>query len=129
MKLIVAIIQPEKLEAVQEALDTPDVRVMYAGEVADVRHQRSNVYRGVQFRVSPPKLRLEVLIVNEEVVSEIVDSISRAAFNNKSGLYGSGDLFVLQLDEWIPIRAATANQRPARGQEPSPVADPACVSQ
>lgn len=42
MKLIVAMIRPEELEALLEALSDPDACLMSVGEVCDLRHQRSN---------------------------------------------------------------------------------------
>ena len=59
MKLIVAIIRPEKLQPVREALDGADVAVMYATEAADVWRRRPLKYRGLEYQASQPRLRLE----------------------------------------------------------------------
>ncbi len=79
MKLIVAIIRPEKLQAVREALDEMDVSLMYAGGVSDGWRTRQGRYRGLEFRIRQPKIRLEILIVNDMAVSGVVNAINRAA--------------------------------------------------
>ena len=50
MKLIIAIIQPEKLDAVRQALGEHEVSVMYAGVVSDACHRRSGIYRGILYQ-------------------------------------------------------------------------------
>ena len=105
MKLIIAMIRPEKLEQVRHALDEADVNLMYAGEAQDVWRQTSCMYRGQEYNLSQPKIRLDILAVNDATVPSLVDAISGAAFESGVGLYGSGDIFVMPLDEWFPIRS------------------------
>jgi nitrogen regulatory protein PII len=104
MKLIVAMIRPERLEAIQEALADTEACRMSVGEVCDLRHQRSNVYRGTEYHVSRPRLRLEIVVVNERLVREVVDAITRATFTSDSGRLGGEDVFVMNLDDWISIQ-------------------------
>jgi nitrogen regulatory protein PII len=104
MKLIVAMIHHEKLEAIQEALSDTEACLMSVGEVCDLRHQRSNVYRGTEYRVSRPRLRLEIVVVNEMLVRDVVDAITRVAFTSGSRRLGGADVFVMNLDDWISIR-------------------------
>ena len=75
MKLIVAIIRPEKLEAVQAALNEADVYLMTVTDVRGCGRQRgyTEVYRGSEFQVRLlPKLKLEIA-VNEAFVEATID--------------------------------------------------------
>ena len=95
MKLIVAMIRPEQLEAVQESLSETEACVISVNEVCDLRNQRSSVYRGAEY-VSGRALRLEIVVVNEMLVREVVEAITRVG--------SAGDVFVLNLEAWVPIQ-------------------------
>jgi len=105
MKLLIANIRREKLEAVREVLDRAEVAVMYASEVADTWRRRPRMYRGVQYQISEPRLRLEILIEDDSVAAELVNAVTRAACANYAGLHGSGDLFLLPVEHWTSIGA------------------------
>jgi nitrogen regulatory protein PII len=77
MRVIVATIRPEKLMAVQQALDGQEVRLMYAAQVADVWHEQTCTYRGLKYQMPQPRLRLEILAVDEKTVSEILEASTR----------------------------------------------------
>ena len=81
MKMIVAIIRPEKLEAVQQALNERDVYLMTVSDVRGCGRQRgyTEVYRGTEFQVRLlPKLKLEIA-VNDAFVEATVEAIVHAA--------------------------------------------------
>jgi len=120
MRVIVATIRAEKLMAVQRALDGQDVRLMYAAQVADVWHEQTCTYRGLKYQMPQPRLRLEILVVDEKTVSEILEAINAAAFASNSRLYGSGDLFTAQIDDWVSIRSKLAAFQPAQSGAPEP---------
>src|SRR5271156_1574678 len=106
MKLIVAIIRPEKLEAVQTALAERDVYLMTVTDVRGCGRQRgfTEVYRGTEFQVRLlPKLKLEIA-VNDAFVEATVESIVHAARSDETGKIGDGKIFVLSLDDCIRIR-------------------------
>jgi nitrogen regulatory protein PII len=96
MKLILAILQPEKLTAVQTALDEWDVFLLTASEVRDCRKNRSTleIYRGREVRRPVSKLRLEIA-VEDSCFDDVVDAISRAGC---SGHLDDSDVFVMGLD-------------------------------
>ncbi len=103
MKMIVAIIRPEKLEAVQQALNGVDVYLMTASDVRGCGRQRgySEQYRGNQVVIRLlSKVKLEIA-VNDEYVKPAVDAIVKAAH---SGNIGDGKVFVLDLQECYRIR-------------------------
>jgi nitrogen regulatory protein P-II 2 len=106
MKLIVAIIRPEKLEAVQAALNENDVYLMTVTDVRGCGRQRgfTELYRGSEFDVRLlPKLKLEIA-VNEAFVEAAVEAIVHAARTPETGQIGDGKIFVMPLDDCIRIR-------------------------
>ena len=99
MKLIVAIIRPEKLEAVQNALAERDVYLMTVSDVRGCGRQRgfTEVYRGTEVQIRLiPKLKLEIA-VNEPFVEATVEAIVHAARTGDTGTIGDGKIFVLSL--------------------------------
>src|SRR5436309_11175318 len=113
MKLVVAIIRPEKLEAVQQALNERDVYLMTVTDVRGCGRQRgyTEVYRGAEIQVRLlPKLKLEIA-VNEAFVEATVEAIIHAARSGETGTVGDGKIFVLPLDDCVRIR--TGERGPA----------------
>lgn len=110
MKLIVAMIRPETLLAVQEALADTEARLMSAAEVSDLRRPQANVYRGSQYRISRVRLRLEIVVPDREAVDQALEAIGRAAGGNGAGPWGGEDVFVMDLDAYrsAPAMAACA---------------------
>src|ERR1700758_353742 len=106
MKLIVAIIRPEKLEDVQKALNAADVYLMTVTDVRGCGMQRgyTEVYRGQEIQVRLlPKLKLEIA-VNEAFVEATVEAIVHAARTGATGQIGDGKIFVVPLDDCVRIR-------------------------
>ena len=67
MKLVVAIIRPEKLEEVQTALNGVDVYLMTVTDVRGCGRQRgyTEVYRGQEIKIRLlPKLKLEIAVTD-----------------------------------------------------------------
>jgi nitrogen regulatory protein P-II 1 len=104
MKLIVAVIRPEKLQAVEAALHEHDVCLTSAGQVlADAREAGpTEIYRGRSVRVRPTKLRLE-LAVEAGDVEAVVSAITRAAATGDRESFGDGMVFVLPLDACVRV--------------------------
>ena len=106
MKLVVAIIRPEKLEDVQKALAERDVYLMTVSDVRGCGRQRgyTEVYRGTEVRIQLiSKLKLEIA-VNEAFVEATVEAIVHAARTGDSGTIGDGKIFVLPLEDCVRIR-------------------------
>ena len=103
MKLIVAIIQPHKLEDVLQELDKKEIHLKTVSNVLGCGRQkgRTEVYRGRKETGGLlKKVRLEIA-VNEEFVASAIDAITKGA---KTGNIGDGKIFVLDLAECIRIR-------------------------
>src|ERR1700674_1784253 len=106
MKLITAIVRPEKLDAVQHALNDVDVYLMTVTDVRGCGRQRgfTEVYRGSEFQVRLlPKLKLEIA-VNDAFVEAAIEAIVHAARSGDTGQIGEGKIFVLPLDDCVRIR-------------------------
>src|SRR5436305_12499502 len=106
MKLIVAIIRPERLEAVQAALNERDVYLMTVSDVRGCGRQRgyTEVYRGTEIEVRLlPKLKLEIA-VNDAFVEVTVEAIVHAARTPETGQIGDGKIFVLPMEDCVRIR-------------------------
>ena len=106
MKLIVAIIRPEMLEAVQRALAERDVYLRTVSDVRGCGRQRgyTEVYRGTEIQVRLlPKLKLEIA-VTDPFVEATVEAIVHAARTPETGQIGDGKIFVLSLEDCIRIR-------------------------
>ena len=103
MKLIVAIIRPEKIEAVQRSLNERDVYLMTVSDVRGCGRQRgfTEMYRGTEFQVRLlPKLKLEIA-VDDDKAEEISEVIIRSA---RTGKIGDGKIFVFDLNSATRIR-------------------------
>ena len=103
MKKIEAIIKPFKLDEVKNALTKIGVQGMTVTEVRGFGRQKGHteVYRGAEYKIDfLPKSKIE-LIVTDELVTQVIEAIERAA---KTGKIGDGKIFVSSVDEVIRIR-------------------------
>jgi nitrogen regulatory protein P-II 2 len=103
MKLVIAIIQPQKLEEVKEELYKEDVNLMTVSEVLGHGRQKgvTEVYRGVKETGNLlRKIRLEIA-VNDNFVERTISAITKGA---KTGTTGDGKIFVIDLPECVRIR-------------------------
>lgn len=106
MKLIIAIIQPSKLEAVKEALTEVEVFRLTVMDCQGFGRQKgqTEIYRGHEFTVNLlRKVQLQIA-VNEDFVQPTVDAIIKGARTGDKGEIGDGKIFVLPLDDCIRIR-------------------------
>lgn len=106
MKLIIAIIQPSKLEAVKESLSHVEVFRLTVTEVQGFGRQKgyTEVYRGTETTVNLlRKIELQIA-VNDDFVEPTVDAIIQAGRTGAEGKIGDGKIFILPLDECIRIR-------------------------
>ncbi|MGH7896964.1 MAG: P-II family nitrogen regulator [Candidatus Binatia bacterium] len=103
MKKVEAIIKPFKLDEVKEALSSIGVQGITVSEVKGFGRQKGHteLYRGAEYVVDfLPKVKLDI-IVSDELVSQVVDTIQRAA---KTGRIGDGKIFVLPIEDVVRIR-------------------------
>jgi nitrogen regulatory protein P-II 2 len=110
MKLIIAIIQPHRLEEVKQALYREEVNLITVNEVLGHGRQKgtTEVYRGVKETGNLlRKIRLEIA-VNDNFVARTIKAITKGA---QTGETGDGKIFVLPLDECVRIRTGEKGKK------------------
>lgn len=103
MKKVEAVIKPFKLDEVKEALSEIGIQGLTVSEVKGFGRQKGHteLYRGAEYVVDfLPKVKVDV-IVRDELVDKVVQSIQEAA---KTGRIGDGKIFVTPVEEIIRIR-------------------------
>ncbi len=106
MKLIIAIIQPTKLEAVKEALSQVEVFRLTVSDVQGFGRQKgyTDAYRGHEFTANLlRKVELKIA-VNDDFVEPTVNAILQAGRTGSDGRIGDGKILILPLEDCIRIR-------------------------
>ncbi len=106
MKLIIAIIQPHRLEAVKQALADVEVFRLTVMDVQGFGRQRghSEAYRGHEFSVNLTRKVQLMIAVNEAFLEPTIDAIVKGGRSGTAGEIGDGKIFVLPLEDCIRIR-------------------------
>src|SRR5438309_9360884 len=103
MKLIKAIVRPNKVDDVKDALGRVSLPGMTVTEVRGYGKQKGHtaIYRGQEYNVSLlPKIEIDV-VVPDSIVDEVVKTIIQAA---RTGEIGDGRVFVLPVGQSFRIR-------------------------
>ena len=103
MKMVIAYIQPEKLDDVKQALFEKDIRKMSVTNYLGCGQQAgyTETYRGTMLEVNLlKKVRIEVA-VNEQFVDACIDAIVSGA---RTGAIGDGKIFVVPIEQCVRIR-------------------------
>jgi len=109
VKQIVAVIKPFKLDDVKDALLEAGISGMTVTEVKGHGRQKGHteLYRGAEYVVDfVPKVEISV-VVTDERVDEVVETIREAA---NTGKVGDGKIFVSAVERVIRIRTGEENQ-------------------
>lgn len=109
MKLIIAVIRPDKLNDVLEALFDADVRGITVTRVDGHggEFERVETYRGLTVKMElTAKARLEIA-VSEDFVDRTVHAVMSAA---RTGEVGDGKIFVLAVEQMYRIRTGEQNE-------------------
>lgn len=105
MRLILALIQPTKLKAVQEALAKIGVERMTVCDAQGYGRQRGQAatYRGAEYKTNLlRKVALEIA-VNEDFLEPTLETIAQVARTGAEGNIGDGKVFVLPIEEVIRL--------------------------
>jgi nitrogen regulatory protein P-II 1 len=117
MKKIEAIIRPERLQDVQNALDALGVSGLTVSEVMGCGRQKgyTEQYRGSRANISLlPKLKVET-VVTDEVMEKAVDAIVGAAYTGETG---DGRVFVWDVVQAVRIRTGERGEETVHHQGP-----------
>jgi nitrogen regulatory protein P-II 1 len=109
MKLITAIIKPQKLDAVKEALVSQGITGMTVSEAKGFGRQLglTEVYRGTQYKVDLiPKIRLE-LLVSSKLADKAIEIIVNAA---RTGSIGDGKVWATAVDSVTRVRTGESGE-------------------
>src|SRR5580692_2836204 len=104
MKLIKAIVRPNKVDDVKEALGALGISGMTVTEVRGHGKQKGHaaIYRGKEYNVTLlPKMEIEV-VLQDDRLDEAIAAIIQAA---RTGEIGDGRVFVLPVDQAYQIRS------------------------
>lgn len=103
MKLIIAYIQPERLNTVKQALYSREIYKMSVTTALGCGQQGGYVhmYRGALEEVNLLKKMRLAIAVNDNFVDKTVEAIIEGA---RTGTIGDGKIFVLPMDDCIRIR-------------------------
>ena len=103
MKLIIAYIQPERLNAVKQSLYNREIYKMSVSNALGCGQQAGYVhmYRGAVEEVSLLKKVRLAIAVNDEFIDKTIEGIIEGA---RTGEIGDGKIFVLPMDECVRIR-------------------------
>jgi nitrogen regulatory protein PII len=103
MKKIMAIVRPNKLQVVKEALDDIGIPSITVTEVKGRGKQRGviEIYRDREYCIDLlPKLEIDI-VVSDDKVDTVVETIAKAA---RTGEIGDGKIFVMPVEEVVRIR-------------------------
>ena len=103
MKRVTAIVRPEKMEPLKDALFAADVKGMTISQVhgCGAQHGWSEYVRGTEVMLNMvPKVKFEIICDDAEV-DALIDVISATA---RTGSVGDGKIFVFPVDEVVRIR-------------------------
>lgn len=106
MKLVSAILRPNRLEVVKQKLSEHGFHGLTVTDVQGAGRQRGHteVYRGHEYKVDlVQKVKVEIAVPSENV-NAVVEAISEAARSGPEGKIGDGKVFVTNIDEVIRIR-------------------------
>jgi nitrogen regulatory protein P-II 1 len=109
MKMIEAIVKPEKFNAIKDALNEHQVKGLTITQVLGCGNQKGQheFYRGAEVTINLlPKVKIEVA-VSDEQVEEIVSVITKTG---KTGNIGDGKIFVYDLDNAVRIRTGESGE-------------------
>jgi nitrogen regulatory protein PII len=117
MKQVTAIIRPEKLQAVQDALDDLGASGLTITEALGCGKQRgyTETYRGTPVHISlQRKIKVEV-VVTDDRVEQVIDAMVGAA---TTGEVGDGKIFVTTVDDVVRIRNGERGESTIRHLQP-----------
>ena len=112
MKMIIAIIQPTKLDAVREALFQAGVERMTVIDSQGYARQRgrTEMYRGQEYKSNLLRKTTLEIVVNDDFLERTLEIITNVARTGSEGAIGDGKLFVLPMVEAIELSGSRGPQ-------------------
>lgn len=110
MKKVEAVIRPEKLEDIKQALLKRDIKGITITQVVGCGNQKGqkSIYRGTVVELTLlPKIKIEI-VCRDETADELIELISKTA---KTGEIGDGKIFVYNIDDIVRIRTGETGEK------------------
>ena len=114
MKLVVAVVKPFKLDDVKNVLKNMGIQGMTLTEAQGFGRQKGHTenYRGAEYQVDfVPKLRLEVLVEDDQAEAVVDAIVSSAA----TGKIGDGKVWVVPAETVVRVRTGERGADAVRG--------------
>ena len=111
MKMIIAIVKPEKFPEVKNALTNSGIKGMTVAEVKGFGKQggHKEIFRGTEYKIDLlNKIKIEICVENTEV-DNTINIILNSAKTGKAGEIGDGKIFVIDVEKSITIRTGETN--------------------
>jgi nitrogen regulatory protein PII len=105
MKLVIAVIQPTKLNAVREALEKIEVTRMTVCDAQGFGRQRgrTELYRGHEYTTRLLRKVAIEIVVNDDFLERTLSAIIHVARTGREGNIGDGKIFVLPAEQAIQV--------------------------
>ncbi len=103
MKLVTAIVRPDRVDAISAALERFGVNGLTVSQASGYGRQRGHteVYRGAEYNSDLlPKMRLEVL-VNEDALAGVMAAIEEGG---RTGRFGDGKIWIIDVSDAVRVR-------------------------
>ncbi|KAA5546062.1 P-II family nitrogen regulator [Roseiconus nitratireducens] len=117
MRVIVAIIQPTKLSVVRDALRALEIDDITVCDAMGYGRQRGQIaiFRGNEYKVDLLRKVVIEVLVHEDQLEPVLDTIRQHALTGSTGQIGDGKVFVLPVAEVIDIATASGRYQPVDG--------------
>ena len=105
MKMLLAVIQPTKLNALQGALEKIGVTRMTVLDAQGYGRQKGQtaMYRGREYKINLLRKVMLEIAVNDDFLDRAIDCIADVARTGPEGSIGDGKVFILPMDEAVQI--------------------------
>lgn len=105
VKLLLAIIQPTKLETVRSALKQIGVESMTVCDARGYARQRgkSPTYRGHEYKANLLRKVAVEIVVHEDRIERVIETIENTARTGPNGTIGDGKVFMFPVDDVIRL--------------------------
>jgi nitrogen regulatory protein P-II 2 len=105
VKLVIAVVQPTKLNAVREALEKIEVTRMTVCDAQGFGRQRgrTELYRGHEYTTRLLRKAAIEIVVNDDFLERTLNAIIQVARTGPEGNIGDGKIFVLPADQAIQV--------------------------
>lgn len=107
MKMIIAVVQPAKLETIREALAKLEVARMTVTDGQGYGRQkgRTELFRGVEYGADLLRKVVLEIVVNDDFLERTVETLRAAALTGTEGSFGDGKIFIVPVHDAIQIES------------------------